>query len=220
VTAYNYENLFPTIRCAIDKARSQNKGLYVAFIDLKDAFPSTDLPTLWTKLFNAGVSGPLFDWLHIIYAGMSYVVKHGSMLTDAFKSLIGVLTGDTASPILWNIYFADLEKHITTDANDIVIDGRPISHVEQADDVALFSTTITGLQQKVDQFFSWCHVNFMTISVVKSKWMLFGPFPPTIPILQVGQEIIELVNQYKYVGVTFISTKRCIFTRHYKIKAS
>ncbi|KAJ7167375.1 hypothetical protein C8R43DRAFT_877688, partial [Mycena crocata] len=49
------------LRCAIEKAWSQGKPLYVAFVDLKNAFPSTDLPTLWAKLFRAGVCGPLFD---------------------------------------------------------------------------------------------------------------------------------------------------------------
>lgn len=138
---------------------------------------------------------------------MLYIVKHGSNLTDAFKSLIGVLTGDTASPILWNIYFADLENHISRDPNDIKLNGQPILHVEQADDVALFSTSLAGLQHIINQFFAWCCINFMTISVVKSKWILFGPFPDMILDLRVGNEIIELVDQYKYVGVIFTSTK-------------
>ncbi|KAJ6541993.1 hypothetical protein DFH09DRAFT_1393210 [Mycena vulgaris] len=90
------------------------------------------------KLYAAGVSGPLFDWLRMLYARMSYVVRQGSELTDAFKSLIGV---DTASPILWNIYFADLADVFGPDQDDVCLDGRPISHLEQADDVTLFSTT-------------------------------------------------------------------------------
>lgn len=156
----------------------------------------------------------------MVYARMSYVVKHGSNLTEAFKSLIGVLTGDTASPALWNVYFADLEQHITTDPDDIILNGRAISHVEQADDVALFSTTLAGLQRKVDQFFGWCCVNFMTISISKSRWMLFGPFPDTICELRVGVETIELVDEYKYVGVIFKSTRRSIFANHYEVKAT
>lgn len=66
-------------------------------------------------------------------------------LTAAFKSLIGVLTGDTASPMLWNIYFADLADVFEPDSDDITLNGRPVSHLEQADDVVLFSTTAAGL---------------------------------------------------------------------------
>ncbi|KII94047.1 hypothetical protein PLICRDRAFT_102359, partial [Plicaturopsis crispa FD-325 SS-3] len=49
------------LRCAIDRARAEGKTLHVVFIDLKNAFPSTDLATLWAKLYRAGASGPLFD---------------------------------------------------------------------------------------------------------------------------------------------------------------
>ena len=39
---------------------------------------------------------------------MSYVVKQGSTLSDAFLSTLGILAGDSASPGLWNLYFSDL----------------------------------------------------------------------------------------------------------------
>lgn len=38
-------NMF-ILRAAIDRARADQKVLYVAFIDLINAFPSTDPPTL------------------------------------------------------------------------------------------------------------------------------------------------------------------------------
>ena len=60
------------------------------------------------------------------------MVKHNRELSDSFKSLIGLLTGDTASPMLWNIYFHDL--HIPEDDDDVILNGRKISHVEQADE--------------------------------------------------------------------------------------
>jgi hypothetical protein len=88
----------------------------------------------------------------MLYARLSYIVRQGSELTAAFKLLqvIGVITGDTISPILWNIYFADLADVFEPNPNDTV------SHLEQADDVVLFSTTATGLQRKIDRFFGWC----------------------------------------------------------------
>ncbi|KAE9383696.1 hypothetical protein BT96DRAFT_783482, partial [Gymnopus androsaceus JB14] len=58
---YRTHNNSFILRSSIDEARANGKPLYVAFIDLKNAFPSTDLPTLWLKLWRAGISGPLFD---------------------------------------------------------------------------------------------------------------------------------------------------------------
>jgi hypothetical protein len=39
--------------------------------------------------------------------------------------------------------------------------GRPVSHLEQADDVVLFSTTAAGLQRKLNQFFGACRITII-----------------------------------------------------------
>ncbi len=43
---YRTNNNMFILRAAIDRARADQKVLYVAFIDLINAFPSTDPPTL------------------------------------------------------------------------------------------------------------------------------------------------------------------------------
>ncbi len=103
---------------------------------------STGLPTLWVKLFKAGILGPLFDWLRMLYACMCYVVQHEGAVLEAFKSLIGVLTGDSVSPILWNLYFADIDGAIPVHADDLIFCDTTICHIEHADDVAMFSTGV------------------------------------------------------------------------------
>ncbi|KAJ7127264.1 hypothetical protein C8R43DRAFT_897521, partial [Mycena crocata] len=45
--------------CLIDKAEALGKPLYVAYLDLKNAFPGTDRSTLWVKLAKLGISGPM-----------------------------------------------------------------------------------------------------------------------------------------------------------------
>ncbi|KAK0443104.1 uncharacterized protein EV420DRAFT_1244827, partial [Desarmillaria tabescens] len=49
------------LRTAIDRAHANGRVLYVAFVDLENAFPSTDLSTLWLELQCLGVGGPIFD---------------------------------------------------------------------------------------------------------------------------------------------------------------
>jgi hypothetical protein len=216
-TFRTHDNSF-IVCAAVESTRAMGKTLFVAFIDLENAFPSTDLPNLWTKLYQAGVSGPIFDWCRMLYKKMSYIVRHAGAHSSSFKSLIGVLTGDTVSPALWNIYFADLE--IPDDPDDVILDGRHVSHVEQADDVALLSTSTRGLQCKINHFLIWCCLNFTIISAIKSKWMAIGPLTGRLPVLYVAEEIIELVSSYKYVGLVFSSTHRHIFAMNYPIKAA
>ncbi|KAJ7185043.1 hypothetical protein C8R46DRAFT_833069, partial [Mycena filopes] len=47
--------------CLIDKAEAEGKPLYVAYLDLKNAFPGTDRSTLWVKLAKLGIAGPMID---------------------------------------------------------------------------------------------------------------------------------------------------------------
>ncbi|KAJ6481965.1 hypothetical protein C8R45DRAFT_1151227 [Mycena sanguinolenta] len=50
--------------------------------------------------------------------------------------------------------------------------------------------------------------------------MIFGPLPRNIPTLWCSDTAVELVFEFKYVGVWFTSIHRNVLARHYAIKAS
>ncbi|PBK65745.1 hypothetical protein ARMSODRAFT_891526 [Armillaria solidipes] len=52
---------------AIDHAHAHGHILYMAFVDLKNAFLSTDLSVLWSKLYHLSVGGPIYDWIQWMY---------------------------------------------------------------------------------------------------------------------------------------------------------
>jgi hypothetical protein len=81
------------------------------------------------------MGGAIFDWLRMLYKRMAYYAKHGDMRSPAFKSFIGLLTGDPASPILWNLFLADLV--MMPDKDDISLAAVRISLLSQADDLLL-----------------------------------------------------------------------------------
>jgi hypothetical protein len=76
--------------CAIQRARAEGKTLYVFFGDMTNAFPYTDVARLWTDMYAAGVSGPWFDMMRVLYARMSFAVKYGDDHLLPFRSLIGL----------------------------------------------------------------------------------------------------------------------------------
>jgi hypothetical protein len=65
------------------------------------------------------------------------VIVNGDMESAEFKAFIGLLTGDPASPILWNLFLADLV--MMPDRNDVFLAAVRISLLAQADDILLFS---------------------------------------------------------------------------------
>lgn len=90
------DNVF-VLLCLIDKAQSLEKPLYVAYLDLKNAFPGANRSTLWVKLATMGISGPMIEWLKIIYDRIRYMVRLHKQIAPAFRLLLGILTGEIVS---------------------------------------------------------------------------------------------------------------------------
>ena len=113
-----------------------------------------------------GVSGPLFDWLRMLYARMQYVVRHGGVYSEQFRSLAGILIGDPASPILWNLFFADFlpPPHV----DDVFLGSTRLPYLAQADDILLLARSREGLQSKLHALDEWCRRNGMKINVSKT----------------------------------------------------
>ncbi|KAF5318398.1 hypothetical protein D9611_013896 [Ephemerocybe angulata] len=98
---YRTNNNSFVLRHCIDKARASGKCLITLSINLKNAFPSTNLDTLWTKLHDLGARGPIIDWLREFYRQMTYRVKVGNDYSSAFNSTWGIMAGDSISPALF-----------------------------------------------------------------------------------------------------------------------
>jgi hypothetical protein len=139
----------------------------------------------------------------MIYGRMRYKVRHNGGLSEEFESLIGILAGDTISPLLWILYFSDFS--IPESSDDVRIDGRAISHLEQADDLLLLALSPEGLQRKMNLFYKWCQENFMIINALKSFIGFHGQPPLEMPIFRFEDAVVEIVEEYVYVGMTFRS---------------
>ncbi|KAF5349004.1 hypothetical protein D9758_012717 [Tetrapyrgos nigripes] len=185
---------------AIQKAKALNRTLWVASVNISNAFPSVHWAILWLKLQQLGAGGWIFDWIHMIYNEMVYKVWHGDSSSPQFQSLLGILAGDTISLLLWILYFADFNIPKTTD--DIELAGKYVSHLKQADDLLILALSPEGLQHKMNLFYDWCKVNFLVINAIKSVVTYHGNPPPIIPVFHFADAIVEVVNQYTYVGTT------------------
>jgi hypothetical protein len=107
-----------------DRAHADGKPLYVAYIDLKNAFPVTNRDTLWVKLHTFGMSGRVIDWLKLLYSKMEYMVRLNGEYSAPFLLNLGVLTGDPSSPGLWNVFLADF--NIRPHPADVMLYGVPL----------------------------------------------------------------------------------------------
>jgi len=197
------DNVF-IFKTAVEKAKRLGKPVFAAFIDLTNAFPLVDRPSLWAKLVNMGMSGPLFDWIRAVYDFMSYSVKKGKEHSDSFSSNVGVPQGCPLSPTLFLLFILDLI--FTDDPSDILLFDALISHLEHADDLLLFATLARALQEKLNTLAKWARDNGMTVNPMKSAILVFNSGSLPTCTFYLGGTALLIKSKYRYLGFSIKST--------------
>ena len=102
------------LRTLIDKYVKKLKSpLYVCFVDFKKAYDSVWRQALMFKLLSQNVSWMFFKIVKAMYINNNICVKINNCERTSFlKSNVGVLQGDSLSPLLFNLYISDLKTYI------------------------------------------------------------------------------------------------------------
>ncbi|EJD33631.1 hypothetical protein AURDEDRAFT_32692, partial [Auricularia subglabra TFB-10046 SS5] len=161
----------------------------------------------------------IFDVYRTIYERMQYCVQLEGERDEEFISDMGILIGDPASPIMWLLYFADIQVPDTL--SDVLLGEVRISHLEQADDIVLFATSRAALQAKLDAFYKWCCDAFLRINNKKSWWTALGCAlrDPQSVSFSIGGQVVDPKTTETYVGMKITSEKRDMFAEHGRSKA-
>ena len=86
--------------------------------------------------------------------------------------LQGLKQGDNLSPILFDIFFDDVELIFDSKCEPVVLnDELTLNHVLYADDMAIFSLSSEGLciQHSLDNLHEYCKVWYLEVSIKKNK---------------------------------------------------
>ena len=98
----------PTIKTLTDKYPSQNKKLYLYFVDFKKAYCTLWRIGLLSKLQSYGISNRFINLLYSMYSKTKSSVQLKNGLTRAFPTTIGLKEGRNISPILFNLFINDI----------------------------------------------------------------------------------------------------------------
>lgn len=191
------------------------KKTFAFFVDFSCAFDSIPRNSLFYKLSELGLSSKIIKILQLLYNKTTSQVWDGESLSEPFSVSQGVKQGCLLSPVLFSLYLNDLHDLLP---GGVEVAGTTVKLLMYADDIVLLSTSPDVLQKMIDALYSYCKKWGLKVNLAKSKILIFREGPRFSKLLgwTLGEEKIEIVNEYKYLGV--ILTYNLSLLKHLDLK--
>ena len=158
--------------------------------------------------------------------------KYEDKITDAIKVNLGVKQGCILSPLLFNIFLADLPQILDDDIQSQNPELDHPSSIFWADDIVLFSDSKEGLDKMLKSMEKYCKENELTLNTDKTKCMIFNKTGRLLRTkFYYNDELLENVRTFKYLGFLLTPSgeinsglqdlrERAIKAFYYKLKSS
>ena len=190
----------------VDKAKADGDQLYTCFLDLKSAYDSVQRPLLWQVLQRLGVHGSMLAALQSLYRDSVLTININGRCGKSVQSHIGVKQGCPLSPTLFGLYIDGMHRFLMSSGPlDVpsLSSGVCVPDLAYADDVALMAKSPQGLQRLIDLVCDFCGFMGMTVSVIKTKVLVFNTAFPGPLQWSCGGQQLEIVVDFKYLGLIF-----------------
>ena len=199
-----------TLHAVIQKSLNKTgQKVYVAFVDMRKAFDSVNHSILFKRLRELGINGKFLSAIITMYSTLKACVrdKYGN-LSDFFNCPVGVRQGCILSPILFSIFINCIAEKINMEGKHGVqlLPGLLELYILLfADDIALISQSVSGLQKQLDLLKSSCDKLLLHVNEDKTKVMIFrnGGIISRQEKWTYGGKPLEIVNNYCYLGYIF-----------------
>lgn len=189
---------------------SKNGYVLCWFIDLKGAYDGVNLQVLLQKLTSMGLSARAAASIIELFRNRTIFIRdHKNALYGPRIVYNGLPQGSILSPLLFNVYTADLHD---------MFDDR-IRIIQYADDICLYTIhnsydrCLENLKFMVNSVNNWLIQVGLEMSPEKSAIMCFTRHRLALPdFLNVGGYDIPVVNQYKYLGI--VLDQKLLWSKH------
>jgi hypothetical protein len=189
------------------KVNTKNGRAFALFIDLSKAFDSVVHSRLWERLHNVGISSKFISFVKAMYANVKAKTRTSYGESEYFPLQKGVLQGESLSPKLFTIFMDEIVEILyKTDIPTLKTASEDIHLLLYADDIVLLASNALDMQRKIDVLVDFFNRNNLSVNLAKTKCVVFRRKKSkrsSIPVLMWGNEVIEVVDKYTYLGVTF-----------------
>jgi exonuclease III len=214
------------LRRLSEEVVKNSEKMYATFVDLKKAYDTVDRQLMWAVLAKRGIPRTVLRLLRNFYDGMQSRVRHAGKLSQPFETRRGLRQGCVLSPMLFIFYIAEVmerTKNLIPQNAGIEIETEneksKLWNLFFADDAVFIDRKIENMQRQIDSFNKICDEFGLTISVKKTKVMVFKADTKAGTEEQESQnskieikvngETLEQVDKFKYLGGIMSSDTKC-----------
>ena len=135
------------LRQIMEKVTAWQKPIIINFIDFKKAFDSVHRATIWKILKLYGIPDKIIEIIQNLYSSSKSAVRMNGHIGEWFKVITGVRQGCILSPLLFAIAVDWVMRRATHNGAGIAwVDGKKLSDLDFADDIALLSDNHADMQ--------------------------------------------------------------------------
>lgn len=186
----------------------KGRSIYVAFVDFQKAFDSVNHSKLYDILRKNGIKGNLYKTIQKIYCSVKSCVRVNGNMSGTFNCPVGLRQGCSLSPILFALFINELHTLLednNTRGIQLFPDIVEVFTLMFADDIALISDTVVGLQKQLNILNQFCEHSKLAVNILKTKVLVFkrGGQLASKEKWTYGGTQLETVNGFIYVGIYF-----------------
>lgn len=167
----------------------------MVFVDFSSAFNTVQPHLMGHKLLQMNVNPHLILLILSFLTDRHQIVKFNGHYSSNRILSTGAPQGSVISPVLFTLY-----------TDDCRCSDPEMLYIKYSDDTVIIDTTNSNnrVSREIHTFAGWCENNYLDLNTSKTKEMLvdFRRDQPPAPTLEVNGQIIERVEEYKYLGTT------------------
>ena len=190
------------LKMVMEKSYTDNKDLYMCFIDYSKAFDTIIHNELWKAYEILGFSAHLTELIKRLYQQQKACVKTMAGMTEWFDIERGVRQGCILSPSSFNIiHETAMRKALEGHNCNVKVGGREISNLRYADDVSLLAESFQEVEDLLDRVDEASRIIGLHLNVKKTKMMIVSKktLAPERRIL-INEKPVEVVYDFDYLG--------------------
>ena len=186
------------------------------FFDFRKAFDTVPHRTLISKLKTLYLHPAIIRWICNYLTGRYQRVVVDGATSQSLPVISGVPQGSVIGPLLFLIYIDSVSHLELSQGTKMVL---------YADDMLIYKDiqscdNYRDLQNDIDQIYNWSVENSLSFNATKCKQMVISRKhrPIAHTSLHLGNNTLEIVYTYKYLGVTI--TADLSWSEHIHTKCS